>query len=618
MYDKEETDQSVKKLPSEDSDSENKEWKKDEEQEDKWAIVIKKDTGRKWKEKTCSQRLSTLMVVLLKLCILCGVLYIFICSLGLLGDAFKLLGGKKAGEAFHSNEVLSNPIADLMIGVLVTVLLQSSSTTTSIVVAMVANEALPVGPAIFVIMGANIGTSVTNTIVSMGHVYDRNEYRRAFAGATVHDMFNWLNVLVLLPVEWISKSIGPWGVQQCGLLCQITERIVKSAEAGKTTNPELLKKITKPFTHSIILVDKHVVETIAKNPDLAAGNLTMVKAYQCVRQEPYAESINGTCMLLSREHTDAACGFLFESISVGRPDWEIGIYVLILSLAMLTLSLVAVVKLLNSMLKGPAARIIQKFMNAKIPHPFGWLTGYIAILLGTGITILVQSSSIFTSTLTPLVGTGVLHIKRMYPLTLGANIGTTFTAILASLAIGDGFERSMQVALCHFFFNILGVIIWYPVPAMRNVPISLAKGLGNTTAKHRWFALMYILVLFFCFPAAVFGLSVAGWKASVGVLVPLFGIFAIVVIINVMQRKCPQRVTPKLRNWNWLPRPLHTLSFYDGACNRCKMCRNERPKENVISPPTYEDSADVESSGGCANQACTSDDGVATAETCRL
>jgi len=55
-------------------------------------------------------------------------------------------------------------------------------------------------------MGANIGTSVTNTIVSMGHVYDRNEFRKAFAGATVHDMFNWLNVLVLLPVEWISSK----------------------------------------------------------------------------------------------------------------------------------------------------------------------------------------------------------------------------------------------------------------------------------------------------------------------------------------------------------------------------------------------------------------------------
>ena len=60
--------------------------------------------------------------------------------------------------------------------------------------------------------------------------------------------------------------------------------------------------------------------------------------------------------------------------------------------------------------------------------------------------MLVQSSSIFTSALTPLVGVGILHLDRMYPLTLGANIGTTFTAILASLAADRRvFHRTLQV-----------------------------------------------------------------------------------------------------------------------------------------------------------------------------
>ena len=65
---------------------------------------------------------------------------------------------------------------------------------------------VPVNAAIFIIMGANIGTSVTNTIVALGQVADRDEFRRAFAGATVHDFFNWLTVLVLLPIEWISSG----------------------------------------------------------------------------------------------------------------------------------------------------------------------------------------------------------------------------------------------------------------------------------------------------------------------------------------------------------------------------------------------------------------------------
>lgn len=63
---------------------------------------------------------------------------------------------------------------------------------------------LSVRVAIPIIMGANIGTSVTNTIVSLGQSGDRNQFRRAFGGATVHDMFNWLSVVILLPLELIS------------------------------------------------------------------------------------------------------------------------------------------------------------------------------------------------------------------------------------------------------------------------------------------------------------------------------------------------------------------------------------------------------------------------------
>ena len=53
-------------------------------------------------------------------------------------------------------------------------------------------------------MGVNIGTSLTNTIVSLAQSSDRQEFRRAFAAATIHDMFNWLTVIVLLPIEMIT------------------------------------------------------------------------------------------------------------------------------------------------------------------------------------------------------------------------------------------------------------------------------------------------------------------------------------------------------------------------------------------------------------------------------
>ena len=183
--------------------------------------------------------------------------------------------------------------------------------------------------------------------------------------------------------------------------------------------------------------------------------------------------------------------------------------------------------------------------------------------MGAGLTMLVQSSSIFTSAMTPLVGVGVLHIKRMYPLTLGANIGTTVTAILASLASDpDKLRNTMQIALCHLFFNIIGILIWYPIPFMRKVPIKMAKILGNTTAKYRWFALFYLVLMFLLFPGAVFGLSLAGWQVILGVGGPIFVIFVAVVIINVLQNKMGDRMIC-LSNWDFLPKWMHSLEPLD-------------------------------------------------------
>merc|ERR1719357_1439010 len=125
-------------------------------------------------------------------------------------------------------------------------------------------------------------------------------------------------------------------------------------------------------------------------------------------------------------------------------------------------------------------------------------------------TFIVQSSSVFTSAITPLVGIGVISIERAYPLSLGSNIGTTTTAILAAMASpGDTLANALQIALVHFLFNISGIILWYPIPFTR-IPIRLAKSLGNVTATYRWFAAVYIICCFFILPLFVFSLSLAG------------------------------------------------------------------------------------------------------------
>merc|ERR1719502_2530107 len=158
------------------------------------------------------------LVVLVKLCLIAGALYFFICSLSFLADGFRLVGGKKAGEVFRNSEVFNNPVSGVLVGVLVTVLVQSSSTSTSIFITMVAATLLTVKQAIPLVMGANIGT------------------------------------LVMLPLEAMT-----------GYLYALSKALIDATpglESGEKP-PDILKKLTKPFTSKIIKLDKGIIKQIA-------------------------------------------------------------------------------------------------------------------------------------------------------------------------------------------------------------------------------------------------------------------------------------------------------------------------------------------------------------------
>ena len=124
--------------------------------------------------------------------------------------------------------------------------------------------------------------------------------------------------------------------------------------------------------------------------------------------------------------------------------------------------------------------------------------GMVAILVGILITFSVQSSSITTSILVPIVGSGILAIENAFPITLGANIGTTITAVLASFAVDT--PEGLTIALCHVFFNLLSVILIYPIKPLREVPIKLAKLLSTATAKRKYVAILYVLITFVLLP----------------------------------------------------------------------------------------------------------------------
>lgn len=574
----------------------------EDDEDDPWDLPELKDTGVKWSDLDTKEKVMRVLTGIVKLVLLLGFLYMFICSLDVLSSAFQLVGGKAAGDIFQENAVLSNPVAGLVIGVLVTVLVQSSSTSSSIVVSMVSSGLLEVKSAVPIIMGANIGTSVTNTIVAMMQAGDRNEFRRAFAGATVHDFFNWLSVLILLPLEVAT-----------GVLFLLTKLIIDSFNIqGGENAPDLLNVITDPLTDSIVQLDKSVITGIATG-DPAARNKSLIKRWcktfsnmtfsnvtleNCTAGSLCWEEGNLTWTEINSTNTInlERCTHLFANVDL--PDLAVGLILMGLSLLILCTCLILIVKLLNSMLKGQVAVVIKKVLNTDFPFPFGWVTGYIAILVGAGMTFIVQSSSVFTSAITPLVGIGVISLERAYPLTLGSNIGTTTTAILAAMASpGETLANSLQIALCHFFFNIFGILLWYPIPFTR-IPIRLARGLGNKTSKYRWFAALYLILLFLVMPITVFGLSLAGWEVLVGVGVPIIVLVIFIIIVNVMQKRLPHVLPKFLRTWEFLPKPLHSLAPWDrvvtvslGFCGKhccccckcCHCCNKKKDEDDKIT-----------------------------------
>eukprot|EP00927_Polykrikos_kofoidii_P001061 TRINITY_DN10386_c0_g1_i2.p1 TRINITY_DN10386_c0_g1~~TRINITY_DN10386_c0_g1_i2.p1 ORF type:complete len:632 (-),score=67.23 TRINITY_DN10386_c0_g1_i2:78-1973(-) len=499
-------------------------------------------------------------------------LYVFLIGLSLMGSAFKVLGGRGASSLYSA---VDNPVSGLMTGILSTVLVQSSSTSTSIVVAMVGEGGLSVKRGIPIIMGANIGTSVTNTIVSMGQSGDRLQLERAFAGATVHDAFNMLTVLTLLPIEAIVGAIQGEGGPLYWLTHAVTTGLMGSEKSGKLfTSP--VKIITAPIVDGILKANKYVIYalTLAEPKPITAVsvNTTLcepVRRLSHDNESPAAADVRGRSLLTTRSakrrlsETRADCSTYycvsndldtqFKKISSssyekltacssfildkeGKPcgtnkcyldageyyktkvtdgklvkdgflkfagDNAAGVIGLIISILLLCVGLAALCKALGVVFMGNATRIL---------HYATRLNDYVALLIGIGITILVQSSSVTTSALTPLCGIGVLPLDKMLPMTLGANIGTTCTALISSLVVMK--FGAVQIALCHLFFNIIGILVWFPIKPMRLVPLGAAQLLGLYASHFRFFPLIYLLTVFVCIPGiclligATFGASV--------------------------------------------------------------------------------------------------------------
>lgn len=196
-----------------------------------------------------------------------------------------------------------------------------------------------------------------------------------------------------------------------------------------------------------------------------------------------------------------------------------GLLAFFIGIVILFICLAGLVWVLQRSLLTASTRIIHKATD---------INGYVAMTIGAGLTVAVQSSSITTSTLTPLVGLDVLQLEQMFPLTLGANIGTTMTSIMSAL-VTEGTD-ALQVALAHLMFNITGIVIWYPIPYLRAVPLALARRLGKATRHWKGFPILYIIIMFLVLPALFLGISSLFQEKETGTTV--VGVIVLIAVVG--------------------------------------------------------------------------------------
>ncbi|HUU26604.1 MAG TPA: Na/Pi symporter [archaeon] len=338
-------------------------------------------------------------------------LYLFLLSIQLMGAAFKFFG---RGFAETLIQTTSSPLVGLFIGLLATSVTQSSSSTTSIVVGLVASGALTLHNAVPIVMGANIGTTVTNIIVSLGYIGRRDDFCRAFSASLVHDNFNVLSVLIFFPLQYYTRYLEKISLFLSG--------IFKSAGGLEFASP--LKLITAP-----------VAEAIAD--------------------------------------------------TIGHHPWII----LPVALILLFLSLHYMVRYMKALIMSKAEVVFERTIFKTHVHGF---------LFGMLLTALVQSSSVTTSLMVPLVGAGLIDLERVFPYTMGANVGTTITAMLAAMAIVN--PTAVAVAFSHLMFNVSGIAIFWWI---QFVPIKIARIIASYGAKNRILALVYIGMMFYIIPLVV-------------------------------------------------------------------------------------------------------------------
>jgi len=354
-----------------------------------------------------------------------GLIYLLICAVSIISRGFAGLGSDAAHTMFAFAE---NPWVALSVGVLGTVLIQSSTTTTAIAVTAVGSGALPIRGAIPIILGANVGTTVTTTLVALTFIRNRSEFRRALAASSIHDFYNWLSLLVFFPIELIWHPLER-------LSRNLTDALYGTGWLPDPNRFNFIRAATRPVVDAVTRATSHVSSALG----------------------PLFTIVIGALLIL------AAVNYLG--------------------------------KLLKLLLVGRARDILTAAVGRN---------AYLAMVSGMGVTVLTQSSTITTSVLVPFAGAGILTPAQIYPVTVGANLGTTFTVVFAAFAVvGQDAKIGLQAAFVHLLYNLFAIVAVYVNPILRPVPLFCAETFARIASERKWVIALYLITVFIALPALV-------------------------------------------------------------------------------------------------------------------
>ena len=343
--------------------------------------------------------------------------YFFFFSIELLSKGFKLLGSGFANMLIQNT---AHPIVGFSTGLLATTIMQSSSSTTSIIVSLIAAGTLNIRNAIPMIMGANIGTTVTNTLVSLAHLKRGKEFEKAIQAATVHDFFNLLTALTFLPLEHFFHPLE------------------KSA---------------------------NFLSNLFKN----IGGFEVVSPLKIILEPPI-------------------------KLILSSPLKKYPLAVILIAVIVLLISLKYIVESMTKISKKYVDRYLNTIFFRNIRTSF---------ISGIVLTSIVQSSSCTTSLAVPLAAVDLLDLRRIFYYTMGANIGTTVTAILAALITKN--PAALSIAFTHLLFNVYGVVLNTLI--YRELPVKITKIFARIATRRKIIAVLYVIIMFYVLPAIIIWLG---------------------------------------------------------------------------------------------------------------